>query len=332
VPESNSADNRQNAPHPIKPGIWLIHELDSNYFDPPDFLRKINEIKTSISSRDYMVILMQNNPDTIQKYYEDKLSLFAGKDKKEGIQDDEKKAQYSSSAFLFNVLLREMVILQVPVKSETALVMKETVEDEDTGKSIQKQFDDLIDEELDVSDYLIQLKDSIKNYLRHLTPQNLRPIQVKKLILTHITELAGKYYQDLFNSCTPDEKFVLFDLSHDMIVNDRNRDSMRALWIKGLLVRRNNMIMIMNRSFCEYIRQIHTLEEKQTVKKAMGGEAGRWKGYKIALIMIVVALLVFLFISNQNFLTNINKLIMAVVASLTGITTIFNMTFRKNKE
>ncbi len=56
----------------------------------------------------------------------------------------------------------------------------------------------------------------------------------------------------------------------------------------------------------------------------MGKEVGTWKGYRTMFTIIIAALFFFIGFANQDFLTNLNELFIAVGIGIAGITGILS--------
>jgi hypothetical protein len=86
----------------------------------------------------------------------------------------------------------------------------------------------------------------------------------------------------------------------------------------------------MKESFREFLLSNYNKRDLQILKKDLGVEPGNWTGYKYALLLVIGALFIFIFVSNQEFMNNINKLFITLGASIAGITSLFNLVTKKN--
>ena len=78
------------------------------------------------------------------------------------------------------------------------------------------------------TDFLKRLEPAmIDYYQRHSQKVNYK--NREENIIRRIDLLAQKYYQDLLDSCSIEEKYVLYDNADDLIVNPRNKNSILSL-------------------------------------------------------------------------------------------------------
>lgn len=74
----------------------------------------------------------------------------------------------------------------------------------------------MIENELNAGDFLNRLKPALIEFNNSHKDEDGKEIS-EEMIIDKICSLAEKYYEDLFNSCPPEEQYVLFDMAHDMI-------------------------------------------------------------------------------------------------------------------
>ena len=63
----------------------------------------------------------------------------------------------------------------------------------------------------------------------------------------------------------------------------------------------------------------------------MKKETGTWKGYRIMIIIIIVALFIFIAMAKQDFFDNLNKLFVLIAGGITAITGILGLLSRQNR-
>src|SRR5690606_12346423 len=98
---------------------------------------------------------------------------------------------------------------------------KEELEDLDAIK--------LIESECRYGSFLNSLEKDLKKYA------SANPVGNDEIILK-IQSLATFYYFSLWKSCSPDEKYLLYDLAQDGLVNTRNVKVISSLVNKGLVL------------------------------------------------------------------------------------------------
>ncbi len=145
----------------------------------------------------------------------------------------------------------------------------------------------------------------------------------KEEIILKIQQLSHHYYLKLWKSCTRKEKFVLYDISQDRLINFKNRETLSQLFKKGLL-KNEGVLEVMNRSFRNFIL---TAVEKTEAHLLLGelNIHSQWKSYQAPIYLLILGAAVFLAF-QQNLLTDLDALITAIIGGL-GILTKFSGIF-----
>ena len=135
-----------------------------------------------------------------------------------------------------------------------------------------------------------------------------------------VEELASTYYHSLWNSFSHEEKFLLYDLAKDRFVNLRNVKAIRMFLQKGIIVA-GDSLQIMNKSFNNFI--LHVVNEDAEVRMQHElNQKGSWNVVYTVLIILVLGVLAFITLAQQNLLNDIN-LMLGVLGSLAAILTRF---------
>lgn len=137
------------------------------------------------------------------------------------------------------------------------------------------------------------------------------------VILDKIKVYANEYYYNLWDKCSLDEKFLLFDLAKDGFVNFKNHYSLEQLLEKGLIVHRNNRLTLMNKSFSRFIINSLGSKELERMTKELKRKGG-WIKIRLPIILVIISFILFVFLSQQNLITSLNA-ILASAAALVGI-------------
>ena len=310
----------------------LVTNLFNDYHDPKIFADKLNILMETIQSSGKLVILLDTNPETVLNYYKYKTEVSKKTDPKAEIQPDDNWETFRRTFDLYHSFLKRMYIAYVPVKYP----LEEDYHADSKIDIIEKNNDETAREqvarELNASACLKGLQKPMNDFLARLVKEEPDINERKHLILVRISELAEKYYQSLLETCTAEEKFVLLDLAFDAIINIKNKPSVIKLLRRGLLYKGKDSLELMNESFRVFLVTNYSMHDKNEFKKSMGVGPSNWTGYKYAIILVIVALFVFIFISNQEFLQNMNKLFIMLGASIAGISSLKGLLGSKAKE
>jgi len=197
-----------------------------------------------------------------------------------------------------------------------------------SSRGYYRQLSHYIVKECSAANHLKQFTELLWEYIYPLTDGNdlatAKDWTTKKLM-----ELSMAYYKDIFRALSPVEKFVLYDLASNSVMNPNTYTIITELLKQGYLVKDNDKIQIMNQSFQLFILSTFTKNDAKQLVKAESG--GSWAGYKIPLILIIVAIFVMIGLGNQQFMADLNKFLLVIGAGLTSVTTVVGVVSRTKK-
>jgi hypothetical protein len=153
----------------------------------------------------------------------------------------------------------------------------------------------------------------------------------EEIILQKINFLAESYYNDLYNSCSAEEKYVMFDIAEDLIMNQKNSDIIYQLLDKGILIRKCDRISFMNVSFQRFIVSKGSKIITKEIEAIIGKQSSSWQGYRVVFMLVIVSLFIFIAIANQDLMKNINQIFVMVGGVIASITAILGLLSRKGK-
>ena len=122
-------------------------------------------------------------------------------------------------------------------------------------------------------------------------------------IIREIETRVHFFYQSLWASCSKEEKFIIYDVANDGIVNSKNREVFNCLTEKGLIVIRGDNPRIMNRSFRDFIlTKVTPQEVVKITKKEKGGST--WSQARVLITAVILALGAFIFTTQGELIDN----------------------------
>ncbi len=282
----------------------FINNFGNNYRDVLLNKKKLRLLNKLLQIEDIQIIISSVvSPERILSFYNEKIHKT----------EKNKRTSLESDYYLFKEILNRFVVLNFPV------ILSER-EINETNKDKRDSINDFIDKELQYSDYLLKQKKIIKDYSDTWKSKNDSG-NIKELIILKILNIAAPYYSDLLKSCTLEEKYVLYDLADDMILNPKNTKTIYTLLDKGLLILNKDQILVMSESFRRFFLSNINKKDIQRIEKELT-QTGRWFGLKTPLILIIIGLFVFIAIAKQDFLEDLNTLFIVIgggVALLSGI-------------
>ena len=139
-------------------------------------------------------------------------------------------------------------------------------------------------------------------------------------LIERIGFAAQPYYLRIWDRCELEEKLVLYQLARYGVVNPKSFDRVLDLLNKGLVIREpeDPVLRPMNRSFAAFVRRAVRRWEIWRWEDAEGISA--WSVWKWVLPVPLLLLGAFLFITQQDAVSNVIGVVVAVAALLpTGI-------------
>ncbi|MCP5053577.1 MAG: hypothetical protein GY940_40800, partial [bacterium] len=298
------------------------HNIDNSENLEKD-LRRVEELLKLLETPGIRVIIpmIQPLPEIIALYHQG----FAGlpvKGKK-----DEKPQEMRQLEVTVEKLTRRLneadkflIPLVVPLKfeNEPAPVYKKI------NAIAEPSIKQMILNEFKPSSYFKSIEAAVYRYYKRLKtgkfnkelePGELEEVEAK--IILEIQELARLYYYKLLKSCTRHEKFVLYDIAQDMLINPNSRETTTILLKKGLLVY-DGTFKFMNESFRNYILSTIDTEE---ARQLIGGLSlqGRWKTYKAPIYLLIFGAVVF-FAFQRELMSDLDAVITTLVGGVAILT------------
>jgi uncharacterized membrane protein YhdT len=133
------------------------------------------------------------------------------------------------------------------------------------------------------------------------------------------------YYHAIWNSLEKREHLLIYDLAQDGLVNYRNMYGVYNLMSRGILILKNGRLRLFSKSFTNFVLTIidkeQALEFERDAKRT-----GSWANLKLPLIIVIAAVVVFMFLSQQEVFNQLIGWFTAAIALLPIITR-FMITF-----
>lgn len=166
---------------------------------------------------------------------------------------------------------------------------------------------ELLDRECDSLAFLRKLKPALQ---KKLSAPHARQLVSNDELLIKIQNLADFYYYSIWETCTGEEKYLLYDMAQDGMVNTRNIRVINSLLNKGLL-HHDGVLKIINYSFRNFILTTVNPEEALKMERATRQDS-TWKKMRMPIIMVLLLLAIFLFYTQREILDNFTALLTAV--------------------
>ncbi|MDN3515478.1 MAG: cache domain-containing protein [Candidatus Brocadia sp.] len=168
----------------------------------------------------------------------------------------------------------------------------------------------VVEEECNTRAYLQNIGEEIAQKLRYkqFTPKQL---------MQQISDLTCSYYRAIWAICSPGERLTLFQIAQDRFLSPKNPDVLQ-LMRRGLVVR-DPHLRLMNETFRRFALSACHTEDIIAWRK---GAVSRWNTIKSPLMVILIAVAVFLFLTQRELYTTT---IASVSAFAAGIPVLFKL-------
>ena len=152
----------------------------------------------------------------------------------------------------------------------------------------------------------------------------------EKHIKVNADELAFKlqitshyFYMYIWQSLTKEEKFLLYDLAEDNLVNSFDDYNLNMLLAKGVITRPDGTLRLFNKGFRNFILTAIGNSEAMKIKNNIK-DTGNWNKLKNPLLILVLAILAFLLTSQQEVYSKLISYVAALAASLPVVIKLFS--------
>lgn len=151
-------------------------------------------------------------------------------------------------------------------------------------------------------------------------PENKRDVKGDEMVFK-LQVMSHYFYMYIWQSLTKEEKFLMYDLAEDNLVNSFDDYNLNMLLTKGVIVRVDGTLKIFNKGFRNFI--LTAIGNSEAVKiKRLIKDNGNWSKLKNPLMIVIVAILIFLLVSQEE---AYSKLITYVATLGAGIPTILKL-------
>ncbi len=305
-------------------------ELCSNDIDGNR--KKMTSVINLLRMPTLQVVITTFKPMTeMIEFYEEKLTEFPTKEKEAKLSTsaEEMKLKFKEMIDLLNeandclvpfytpLITIDIITSKEKIKNNKACLVINEKEDEHIRELILKEFgpaEFFIDEKKKIAQSVCRYYEKLKE-LEELKEEK-EPIKEEEIILK-IQELAQHYYSKLLDACTSEEKYILYDMARDMLVNTKNEEAITILLKKGLLVYNGEGgFKLMNESFRNFILTSIDPDDLRHYGRTL---FPRWKSYKAPLLLIALGLAVILAF-QENLLSNVDALVTTAIGGIAIIT------------
>ena len=128
-------------------------------------------------------------------------------------------------------------------------------------------------------------------------------------------------YSNIWRNLTNYEKIVLYDLADDGLMNRNNRSIIRQLTEKKLILIKPFPVLF-TRDFNDFIYQHISKSEVKTIEGKLGWKGG-WKNAKYLILLVLIPLAAFIFISQGITVEKSFGIFVGIVGAITTLMKLF---------
>ena len=184
-----------------------------------------------------------------------------------------------------------------------------------------------IAEETHYSRFLHDLqRPTLSHFKREVLPDPAEQRSRLKLAdsLTYKLQLTAQYfYADIWQSLTHEEKFLLYDLAEDGLINSFDSFNVTTLICKGLILNNDGVLVLFNFGFRNYILTAIGDKEIARIKEQIK-DNGRWGNLKTPMTLVILSVLAFLFASQQEAYSKLIAYVSMLSASVPVVLKMFS--------
>ena len=206
----------------------------------------------------------------------------------------------------WHVLLGHFRILIQPLQVTKGIVM-------------DNQWEELIINETLYTHFLKKMQQPVISAVRSSTHDAAAIDCMSLAFKLHAT--SHYFYMYIWQSLTREEKFILYDLAEEGLVNPFDEYNLSMLISKGAIVQVDGRLKLFNRGFQDFILTAIGTSEAMKIRNEIQ-DNGNWSALKGPLQLIIIAILGFLFASQQE---TYSKILTYAAALGAGIPTVLKL-------
>ncbi len=130
-------------------------------------------------------------------------------------------------------------------------------------------------------------------------------------VILQLQHLLSPAYDAMWNELKSNERFLLYDFALDGFTNYKNVDLLYGLYRKGLIVKHDQQLQLMNHSFRAYLLGKTDTDEIEQLQDELSA-GSTWKNLRNVFLVLFFAILIFLFATQQD----VSNRILAIVSGL----------------
>jgi len=284
--------------------LVVILNIENNFEDAKVTEEKLECISSLVEKNKKVIIISAIYPSAIRE-------LLSGKNYQE-----EETPPDAANAKMMHLIFTNSAVVTVPLIKNK---FPQAKPDDDNQKAKVAQL--FLDEE---TRYTLFLKELRPVLLLQAAGTSQEKFLEDKLTIK-AESLANNFYMGIWRSLSSDEKFILYDLAADGLVNLHNTFAVGQLMNKGLILEeKEGHLQIFNRSFRHFI--MSSLTDKEVSRlRMLHKQHSNWSNLQGPLLLIVLAVFVFLAIAQEGLYSKVIGVISGMAAGIPALLKLLSM-------
>lgn len=146
--------------------------------------------------------------------------------------------------------------------------------------------------------------------------------RLRESVIVEIEQQAHLYYQALWNNCSEEEQYLIYDLAQDGLVNTHNRSGINNLVRMGIIRRGLDNLELMNHSFRNFVLTVVNEREALMMELKIKRE-GTWNRIRVPITLILLAFGIFVFYFQADWFDQSLGLLTALAAIIPAFNSVF---------
>jgi len=160
---------------------------------------------------------------------------------------------------------------------------------------------DLIRRECVNGPFLQGIQDELLEQLQSYSTKSKSDSALKDEIILRIENRAHLYYHSLWASSTKEERYLIFDLAQDGLINASNISGIQKLIRKGIIVQTQDTLAIMNKSFRNFVLTVVKPEDALRMEIEIESQ-DNWRRLRTPISIVLFGLGAFIFYTQRDVL------------------------------
>jgi hypothetical protein len=203
-----------------------------------------------------------------------------------------------------------------------SLFYKGMVSDDPRRIPPEERVADLIRRECVHGPFLQSIQDELLDQLNDYGHAEKGDRELKEEVILRIENRAHLYYQSLWAACNKEERYLIFDLAQDGLINASNLIGLTSLIRKGIVIQTPDTLTVMNKSFRNFVLTV--VQPVDALRMEMEFESqDLWRRLRAPISVILFALGAFVFYTQRGILNETLAFVTGAAALIPTLSRVF---------